>query len=160
MFGFWNGAVITSSLLLERRYQRWEDALHINDKSVPWRVFMTARTALLVFLGRYLTRAPRLLTALALLRTTFTRPMLSQLTDGTLLHLGLTGWDLGIVAVGILAVNGVEFYQERGGHVREALARKSAFVQWLAIAVPLVILVVFGIFRAGYIASEFIYGQF
>ena len=159
-YGFWNGAVITASLLMERRFQSWKSALHINDKSVPWRIFMTARTAFLVFLGRYLTRAPRLLTALSMLVTTFTRPVFSQLTDGTLLNLGLTAWDLGIVAVGILAVNGVEFYQERGGHVREALARKNAFVQWLAIVVPLVILVIWGVFRAGYISSEFIYGQF
>lgn len=160
VFGFWNGTVITASLLLERRFQSWKDALHINDKSVPWRIFMTARTAVLVFLGRYLTRAPRLLTALSLLWVTFTRPVFSQLFDGTLLNLGLTAWDLLIVAVGILTVNGVEFYQERGGHVRAALARRGVFVQWLAIVVPLVILLLWGVFRAGYISSEFIYGQF
>ena len=52
-FGLWNGVLITASLLLERTFLRWKSALHINDKSAAWRVFMTLRTMLLVFIGRY-----------------------------------------------------------------------------------------------------------
>lgn len=159
-YGFWNGALITASLLMERRFQSWKSALHINDKSVGWQVVMIVRTSFLVFLGRYLTRAPRLLTAFSLIKTTFTAPRLSQLADGTLLQLGLAGSDFLIILLGMAVVLGVEFYQERGGHVRETLEKKSGFVQWLALTALLVVLVLFGIFRAGYISSEFIYTQF
>lgn len=48
-FGLWNGVLITASLLLEKTFLRWKAALHVNDKSAGWRVFMTLRTALLVF---------------------------------------------------------------------------------------------------------------
>lgn len=159
-FGFWNGAVITASLLLERRFQVWKQALHIRDQSLGWRVFMTARTSFLVFLGRYLTRAPRLLTALRLLKTTFTHVQPGQLADGTLLSLGLKGFDLAVIFLGMAAVLALEFYQERGGHVRETLEKQSAFVQWLAMAVPVAVLLFLGVFRTGYISSEFIYKQF
>ena len=47
-----------------------------------------------------------------------------------------------------------------GGHVRETLARQRPLVQWLAIVVPLLVIVAFGVFRTGYISSAFIYGQF
>ena len=56
-FGLWNGVLITASLLLEKTFLRWKAALHVNDKSAGWRVFMTLRTALLVFIGRYFTAA-------------------------------------------------------------------------------------------------------
>lgn len=121
---------------------------------------MTARTSLLVFLGRYLTRAPRLLTALSLLWTTVSAPRLGQLTDGTLLTLGLTAGDLWVVTLGALAVTVLEFFQERGVQVRESLSRRSGPLQWLALAAMLAVLAALGIFRAGYISSEFIYGQF
>ena len=113
-----------------------------------------------MFLGRYLTRAPRLLTAGSLLVATFTRPVFSQLTDGTLLSLGLTSGDFLLLGLAAAVLVAVEFYQERGGHVRETLARQRPLVQWLAIVVPLLVIVAFGVFRTGYISSAFIYGQF
>ena len=159
-YGLWNGTVITASLLLGRRFQSWKSALHIDGSSRGWHLFQMARTALLVFLGRYLTRAPRLLTALSLLKTTVAAPRPSQLWDGTLLTLGLSAADLAVVALGVAAVQAVELCQERGAAVRESLSRRSWFVQWLALAALLAALLLFGIFRSGYISSGFIYGQF
>ena len=73
-FGLWNGTLITASLLMERRFLAWKSVLHINDKSTGWRIFMTVRTALLVFIGRYFTRAPRLTVVFSLLKTTVLHP--------------------------------------------------------------------------------------
>ena len=160
VYGLWNGTIITASLLLERRFQQWKQALHIDASSKAWHVVMIARTCFLVFLGRYLTRAPRLMTAISLLVTTFRNPLPSQLLDGTLFTLGLQLSDFALIGLGTALVIGVEFYQERGGHVRAALAKKSPTVQWLAIVIPLLVIVAFGVFRAGYISSAFIYGQF
>ena len=121
---------------------------------------MTVRTCFLVFLGRYLTRAPRLLTRW--------EPAGHHLYPPGLLpadrrDAALPGPHrrrfllLGLAAAVLVAV---EFYQERGGHVRETLARQRPLVQWLAIVVPLLVIVAFGVFRTGYISSAFIYGQF
>ena len=77
-----------------------------------------------------------------------------------ILTLGLTAGDLLIVAAGILSVHAVEFFEERGTDVRGWLNARKVSVQVLILLVSLLILVFFGIFRSGYISSEFIYGQF
>lgn len=159
-FGFWNGGWITLGLLLEPRFAAWKSALHIDGQSKWYRALQTLRTGFLVFLGRYITRAPRLLTGLWMMRETFVHPHIADLWNGTLLELGLSGGDMAVTLLGLSVVLAVEWYQEKGGHVRAALAEKNAFVQWLAIALPLLVLYCFGILRADYISSEFIYRQF
>ena len=158
-FGLWNGTLITASLLMERRFLAWKSALHIDDKSTGWRIFMTVRTALLVFIGRYFTRAPRLTTVFSLLKTTVLHPNFGELPH-KILSLGLTAGDLLIVAAGILIVHAVEFFEERGTDVRGWLNARNPNVQRLILLGSMLILVLFGIFRSGYISSEFIYGQF
>lgn len=159
-FGLWNGVLITGSLLLANSWIALRNALHISDSSRGLQVFRVLRTIALVFIGRYLTRAPRLLTALSMLWTTLTKPCLYQVADGTILRLGLQVSDLVIILAGTVSVLAVECYQERGGQVRKALERRGFGIQWLCILLPLVILLLFGILRGGYIASEFIYKQF
>lgn len=159
-FGFWNGAIITASLLLAPQFLKWKDALHINDKSMGWYLFRLVRTNILVFFGRYITRAPRFLTAVWMVKETFLHPNLSDLYNGTLLTLGLAGSDFLVLFAGVATMLGAEWYQEKRGHIRPMLERRSPFVQWLAILVPLVVLFCFGVLRADYISSDFIYKQF
>ena len=158
-FGLWNGTLITASLLMERRFLAWKSALHINDQSAGWRLFMTVRTALLVFIGRYFTRAPRLKTVFSLLKTTIFHPNFAELPH-IILTFGLTAGDLLIVAAGILLVHTVEFFEERGTDVRGWLNTRKPALQVLLLLLSLLALVWFGVFRSGYLSSEFIYGQF
>lgn len=160
VYGIWNGTLITVSMLMEHRFLAWKQALHINDKSRGYHFFTMARTWLIVLFGRYIGSAPRLLVALSLMATTILHPVPSQLWDGTLLQLGITGFDWAVIGLGTVAVLAVETFQERGGHVRETLERQNGFVQWLTIAVPLIVILLLGVFRAGYISSSFIYGQY
>lgn len=159
-YGFWNGAIITSSLLLEGWFHKLRTGLHINTKSLPWRIFQICRTSLIVFIGRYITRAASLTTAFWMMAQLVRNPQLSNLWDGTVLTLGLSAKDILVILLGQAVVLFVEYYQERGGQVRKALENQNIFVQWLAIAVPLVVILMFGIFRGSYIPAGFIYQQF
>ena len=159
-FGLWNGVLITASLLLERTFLRWKAALHINDKSAAWRVFMTLRTMLLVFIGRYFTRSPRLSCVFRFLKTTALHPQPSQLLDGTLLSFGLAKTDFLVIALGLAVLLTLECLQERGVQIRAALEKRPGFVQWLAVTALLLAVLLLGVFRAGYIPSGFIYTQF
>lgn len=159
-FGFWNGTLITLALLMAPWFQRWKTALHIQETAPWYRLFQIARTCFLVFLGRYLTRAPRLLTGLWMVKQTFLHPRLSELWDGTLLTLGLGGFDLAVIGLGMAVLVGVEWFQERGGQVRKTLERQSFLVQWLALFLPLAALLCLGILRAEYISSGFLYQQY
>ena len=147
-------------MLLEKTFLRWKAALHVNDKSAGWRVFMTLRTALLVFIGRYFTRAPRLRSVFTLLKTTVLHPQPGQLFDGTLLSLGLAKTDFLVIALGLAVLLALECMQERGVQIRAGLEKKSGFVQWAAMTALLLAVFLLGVFRAGYIPSGFIYTQF
>ena len=159
-YGFWNGAIITSSLLLAARYEALKTKLRIDENRGWFRAFQTLRTCLIVFIGRYITRAPRLLTAFWMMKETVLHPGFASLTDGTLLTFGLGLYDYLVIATGTLVLLGAEWYQEKRGDVGEAVEKKSPFVQWLVLFVSLLALLVLGIMRSDGISSEFIYKQF
>lgn len=161
-YGFWNGAIITASLLLAGVYNKLKEKLHVNDKSLCWRLFGIARTSFIVFLGRYITRSPRLLVGLKLIVHTFVPSTFnaSELLNGTLGNMGLTAMDFAIVGISVIVMLLCEFYEEKHGSVRDCLAKQNTFVQWLAIAIPMLVILLFGIFRGSYISSEFIYKQY
>lgn len=159
-YGFWNGAVITASLLLEDRFQTMRERLRLRPESKAWRVARMLRTGGLVFIGRYITRAPRLTAAGWMLLQLFRQPRFDELWNGSLLRLGLSGGDMLVLAVGVLLLLVAEGYEEWRGSLTEALDRRNWFVQWLAILLPLGALLFLGIFRGSYIPAGFIYQQF
>jgi len=156
-FGLWNGIIITSSLLLAGFYGKVRERLGINDDTKWWWVFSVVRTSFIVFLGRYMTRAPRFMYSVRMLWRTFTDFRLGELFDGTLLGFGLNGVDMIIIALATLCVVGLEFYQERGGKVRLSLETRSVMFQVAAIVVPLLAIVFLGMWGQ---VEQFIYGQF
>jgi len=156
-FGLWNGVIITSSLLLAGVYAAIKKRLHINSNARWWWVFSIMRTSFIVFLGRYMTRAPRFMYGVRMLWRTFTDFRPTVLFDGTLLGFGLDGFDMLVILFAVLAVVGLEYYQERGGKVRVALEGHGFFVQWAAIVLPLLAIVFLGLWGQ---TEQFIYGQF
>ena len=161
-YGFWNGAIITSSLLLANVYHRIRERLHVKSDSVGYKAFCIIRTSFIVFIGRYITRSPRLLVGLSLIARTFTPSAfaLSEITNGVLLEMGLAMSDYIVIALSVAAMLVFEFYEERRGSVRDALSKKGAFIQWLGIVIPILVILFFGIMRGSYISSEFIYKQY
>ena len=61
---------------------------------------------------------------------------------------------------GMALVLGLEWRLERGGDPRKTLAKQKGAVQWLVLFGFLLALLLLGIMRGDYIASEFIYTQF
>ncbi len=161
-YGFMNGTIITSSLLLAGTYSKLREKLKINQDSAPWRIFSIARTCFIVFLGRYITRSPRLLVGLELIGRTL-NPFtfgFSEITGGALLTFGLTAADFAIIAVSCAVMLGVEYFCEYHGPLNEILSKKNAFVQWIPMVMIMLAILFFGIMRGSYISSEFIYKQF
>lgn len=159
-FGFWNGAIITASLLLAPQFEKIKTRLGIDDKAPWYRVFQTARTCIIVFFGRYITRAPRFLTAVWMMKQTFTNTHPADLVNGKIFTLGLGVYDMSIIVLGMAVLIAVEWYQEKGGHIREALEKKSTAIQVMSAVLPVMILLLLGIMRGDYISSDFIYKQF
>ena len=159
-FGIWNGSLITISLLLEPVFISMKQKLKITEKTNWFKIFQILRTSLLVLIGRYITRAANLGTAYAMLKTTITNFVPSQLVNSTLLSLGLTLEDFIIIGIGTLIILVIEWLQEKGVDVSKELKSKPMIIQFLVLTMFLGSIEMFGIYRGDYIASEFIYKQF
>lgn len=159
-YGFWNGSIITLSLLLTGVFDQTKKRLHIQADSAGFHVFQLLRTMFIVFLGRFITRSPSLATAFQMIAKTFTAPDFAQLGTGVLGRLGLETADYIVIACGMAVLLAVEWKQEKGTAVRAALAQQPAFLQWLCIALPLAALVFLGIYSGNSVAAQFIYQQF
>ncbi len=157
-YGLYNGGIITASILLAPTYGRLKGALRINDKSPLYRGFCMVRTAVIVFFGRYLTRAPWLKMSFIMLRQTFLDFRISALPSG-LAGLGVGAADIAVVALGCCAVVGAEALEERGVRIRQSLAKRGFFVQWMGILVPLAVILFFGILTGNGGTADFIYGR-
>lgn len=160
VFGIWNGALITISLLLEPFFIKVKAKLKIDDKKGWFQIFQMVRTSILVLIGRYITRAGRFLAAVEMLKLTVTTFRFDGILNGTLLTMGLSFQDYVIVLVGTCILLVVEAFEEKGRDLRVQLEQKKFSVQWAVMMASLLILLVFGICRGDYIASEFIYKQF
>lgn len=160
VFGLWNGVLITASLLLEPFFINVKTKLKIDDKKPGFKGFQILRTAILVLIGRYITRAGRFLAAVEMLKLTVTKFTLNGIFNGTLLNFGLTLQDYIVVLIGTFVLLIVEAFDEAGKNLRIKINHKNFGVQWAVMMVSLLVLLVFGICRGDYIASEFIYKQF
>ena len=158
-FGFYNGIIITSSLLLAGPYTSLKKKLKINEESGWWHLFQMIRTAFIVFIGRYITKSPRLLVALQLIVHTFNPVTFAarDLLNGTVLKMGLSLKDLIIIGVCTVLMHAVEWYEEKHENAVDALSKKNGFIQWAAMAILMIVILFFGIMRGSYISSEFIY---
>ena len=158
-YGLYNGGIITASLLLEGTFVRWRQRLGITESGRFWTVFRVLRTNAIVFIGRYLTRAPRLLTGLAMLWRTAADCHPGALWSGRLLTLGLGWGDYLVVLAASALLFGTELAQERGLSLREGLAGRHWLVQWGAMFLSLLLLLFLGL-GGSYTPAQFIYAQF
>ena len=159
-FGFYNGAIMTASVLLEATFVKWRKGLRADEHKRLFHAFRLLRTMALVFVGRYFTRAPRLLVAFEMLKKTLLHPCLYQLRNGALQTLGLQTVDYAVLLVGVIVLLFAEWRQERGVGLRDALAKQHAVVQWLAIALPLALLLWTLAFSGSAVDVNLIYQQF
>ena len=81
------------------------------------------------------------------------------LWDGTMLKLGLSSLDYGILFFGIALMFCVSLFQEKKGSVRESLWKKP-MLRYCIVFLLLTITLLMGSYGIGYNASNFIYNQF
>lgn len=158
-YGLYNGGIITASLLLEGMFVPWRQRLGMTEESRFWTLFRMLRTNLIVFAGRYLTRAPRLLVGLSMLKRSLCGFHLGALWSGALLELGLGPGDYLVVLLAGALLFGVELAQERGMDVPAWLDSRPWPAQWALLFFSLLALLFLGL-GGSYTPAQFIYAQF
>lgn len=159
-YGFWNGGIISASILLESFYEKCNAACKIDAESYGWKFIQMVRTFVLCSLGRYFSRAETCRIALSMFKGTFICFNPWVLTDGTLMQLGLEMVDYLLIATMILILLVVGILQERGVHLRDSIAQQNIIFRWTLYMGALIFVLLAGIYGPGYSASEFIYQQF
>ncbi len=159
LWGLLNCAVIVASEELQPVYDAFHARFGWKDKSwYGW--FEVVRMFLLMNLIRACDLFPNVGDYAARMGSLLTTFNYHILWDGTLLQLGLTALDYGIVAVGVAVCFGVSLAQERGGPIRPRIARLPALVRYGLVFALVLSIVLFGCYGIGYDAGNFIYNQF
>ena len=123
LWGLYNGVILAASALLEPAYKHANERLGRLTRTRGFHVLRVLRTFLIVNIGWYFDRCARASDAFAMLGRTVSAPRLSQLTDGTLLTLGLKAGDYRILAVSTAILFAVSLLQERGVSIRTSVLR-------------------------------------
>lgn len=161
VFGFWNGLVITASLLAEPYFVWMKSRLHINESSRLYKFFCVARTSILVLFGRYITRAENVTAALEMLKKTvcsFNADSLLFAQSG-LMQCGLKTFDFVVIAIGVIVLLALEYCEEHGKPMSDRLNNHSA-LQLVFCLASILTVVFLGFYSGDYISPDFIYKQF
>lgn len=158
LWGMMNCFVIVVSEELVPLYERFHNRFGWKEKKW-YGVFEMLRMFVLMNLIRIVDLFPNVGDYFARMGSLVTRFNFHILRDGTMLKLGLTGLDYGILLFGIGVVFTVSLLQEKKGSVREMLWQRPA-LRYVLVFALLVAVLLLGSYGIGYNASNFIYNQF
>lgn len=159
VWGLMNGIIILISQELEPLYKRFRQRFPKLTGSMPYRVFMVARTFLLMSSLRLFDNARGCRDAFISFWSIFSQWGRRALTAQEFLDLGLTAADYVIVAAGVFVVIIASLIQ-RKQPVREWLGRKPFFVQYFVLMALFLSVLLLGIYGIGFESAGFIYNQF
>ena len=158
VWGLANWAVLMLSEELEPLYDRFHERFSVGG-TLWYKIFQVGRTLLLLCVLKLFDCYRSVSDTFRMLASMFTERNWGILWDGSLLKLGLTALDYGIVAAGVVLMLAVSLVQ-RGGSVRDRIAARPypvRFAVWYGLFLVVLLMGAYGI---GYDASQFIYNQF
>ncbi len=158
LWGMLNCFVIVVSEELAPLYEKFHNRFGWKEKPL-YGAFEILRMFILMNLIRIVDLFPNVgdyFARMGSLATTFNYGILF---DGTMLKLGLTGLDYGILLAGIVLMFAVSLVQEKKGSVREILWTKPV-LRYSLLCLLFVVVLLMGSYGIGYNASNFIYNQF
>ncbi|MCM1185177.1 MAG: MBOAT family protein [Lachnoclostridium sp.] len=158
VWGLSNWLILMVSEEFEPLYAKFHKRFAFAEKR-GYQVFQTGRTFLLVCVLNIFDCYASLSDTFGAICSMFTTANFHILWDGSLLHLGLTPLDYGILAIGVVALLLVSLSQ-RNGSIRDKIAKYPypvRFVVWYGL---FLIVLLTGAYGIGYDASQFIYNRF
>ena len=158
VWGLLNYVVLMVSEELEPLYAGFHRRFSVEGK-FWYRLFQVGRTFVLICVLNIFDCYASLGETVKAIGSVFTVHNWKMLWDGSLLALGLTGLDYGILAGGCLMMLGVSLVQ-RGGSVREKISAKPYWVKFAVWYGLFLAVLLMGAYGVGYDASQFIYNRF
>lgn len=161
-FVFW-GLINCAVILAASELAPWQRKFHekhpgLKDRRA-FKGFQICRTMLLLSLIQTLEYYQAVPLTVKMIGSMVFNFSLSAFWDGSLLALGLDGWDWALAGLGSLLMLFVSLAQRKGS-VRAQIREKSWAVRFLCWFGLFLAVLVFGAYGHGFDASQFIYNQF
>ena len=160
-FGLWNGTIIMLSALLGPVYDRSRKALHINQDAAWWKLFQMLRTFIIVLVGYVFDIAENFTNALQMIWLILTGQSVTVFRE-QYQSLGLTKPEYAAILVCTLILLYFSIRMEKLSldTPGEVLERRSGIVQWIALFLLLLCILVIGVYGPMADPADFIYQQF
>ncbi len=158
VWGLANWFVLMVSEELEPAYESFHNRFSFSNKWL-YKLFQVLRTFLLICILNLFDCYVSVRETFRMFGSMVTTGNWHILTDGSLLKIGLTGVDYGVLAAGVLVLLGVSLLQ-RGGSIRDKVAAKPYLFRVCVWFVLLLAVLLLGTYGIGYDSSQFIYNRF
>ena len=122
--------------------------------------FQSSKLLIIVFTGELFFRANSLTDGFHMFFSIFNRFQLSAFTNGSLMKLGLSIQDYGVVLFGLLTVLMVDLIHERGGSIRDSISKWNLPIRWSFLYASLFLVIILGAYGNGYLPAKLIYAGF
>ena len=160
-FGVWNGFIIMLSAMLEPVYDRMRKAFHINKEAAWWKLFQMLRTFLIVLVGYIFDIADSFTNAMQMMFKIVSDQNLGVfLQQLPMLGMRKTMYLTIMMSSVILLYMSIRLERTQLDTPAELLERRSGFIQWAALFILIMIILVFGTYGPAFDPAEFIYMQF
>ncbi len=156
---YWFGLILLSQIakpLMDRIVTRFS----INTERPLFQAWQSIRTFFLFAIGRMFTVAGGFRNGLYLWKRLFASHRLWTLFDGSLYEHGIDRKYFYVVLVGMILMFCVDYWHEKGIHIRKNIAALPLPLRWLVYLAAMFTIVIFGVYGIGYDASSFVYGAF
>lgn len=155
VWGFYHGACQIAGDLLQKPKEAAARKLHIRDDVFSYRLAQRIITFALVAYSWLLFRAEGFQAAMHMTRSLFT----NILDKAQLVAVLAEGKDLVVLIIATLVLFVVSLLQQRY-NVRKELDKQNLWFRWIVYLTVLFVTIIFGVYGAGYNASDFLYMQF
>ena len=157
LWGFYNGAVLALTALLEPTFKRMNERYPRLTGSRGFHIFRVLRTFIIVNIGWFFDRCATAGGAVRMMGDILTKPHFEQVS---LANLGLSALDARILAVGVLLLFIVSLLGENGKDIRGRLAALALLIRWAVMIGAAVVILLLGVWGSGFSEASFIYFNF
>ena len=160
-FGLWNGLIIMISALIGPVYDRTRTALHIKENAAWWQLFQMLRTFVIVLVGYVFDIAENFTNALQMIWLTLTDQSLSVFREQLpSLMLVKEEYAAILICTLVLLYFSIRMEKESVDTPAEIIVRHRGFIQWAALFLLLLCILVAGYYGPMADPADFIYMQF